>query len=187
MAELGPVLWPPVPIQTERLVLRAAEAGDRSGIIELLASPEVGVFVGGARPRGELEGSVPEVPGQRPGFFVVERGGALIGTVTLDRNQEGHADLGYLFLPSAWGHGYAVEACAAALDWCAAARPGERVVVTTQTANVPSMRVADKLGFAEVERFEEYGAEQWSGVWSPASRRGHAASGSPATPRAPQA
>jgi RimJ/RimL family protein N-acetyltransferase len=40
------------------------------------------------------------------------------------------------------------------------------VVLSTQTANDRSMRVAAKLGFAEVERFEEYGAEQWFGVWS---------------------
>jgi RimJ/RimL family protein N-acetyltransferase len=40
------------------------------------------------------------------------------------------------------------------------------VVLCTQTANDRSMRVAAKLGFTEVERFEEYGAEQWFGVWS---------------------
>ena len=28
------------------------------------------------------------------------------------------------------------------------------------------MRLAAKLGFTEVERFEAYGAEQWLGVWS---------------------
>ena len=33
----------------------------------------------------------------------------------------------------------------------------------TQTANVRSMRLAAKLGFTEVERFEAYGAEQWFG------------------------
>jgi len=39
-------------------------------------------------------------------------------------------------------------------------------VLFTQTANVRSMRLAAKLGFIEVERFEDYGAEQWFGVWS---------------------
>jgi hypothetical protein len=28
------------------------------------------------------------------------------------------------------------------------------------------MRLAAKLGFTEVERFEKYGAEQWDGAWS---------------------
>ena len=36
------VAWPPDPIKTERLVLREPEARDRTAIIELLASPEVG-------------------------------------------------------------------------------------------------------------------------------------------------
>lgn len=36
----------------------------------------------------------------------------------------------------------------------------------TQTANARSMRLAAKLGFTELERFEAYGAEQWFGVWS---------------------
>jgi hypothetical protein len=40
-------------------------------------------------------------------------------------------------------------------------------VLYTQTANVRSMRLAAKLGFTEVERFEAYGAEQWFGTWSP--------------------
>ncbi|MFE4421473.1 GNAT family N-acetyltransferase, partial [Streptomyces sp. NPDC056817] len=28
-----------------------------------------------------------------------------------------------------------------------------------------SMRLAAKLGFTEVAQFEEFGAEQWFGVW----------------------
>ncbi|GGN81519.1 hypothetical protein GCM10011579_068190 [Streptomyces albiflavescens] len=39
-------------------------------------------------------------------------------------------------------------------------------MLCTQTANDRAMRLAAKLGFTEVERFEEYGAEQWFGVWS---------------------
>jgi RimJ/RimL family protein N-acetyltransferase len=37
-------------------------------------------------------------------------------------------------------------------------------VLTTQTANEPSVRLAMKLGFTEEERLEAYGAEQWFGV-----------------------
>jgi RimJ/RimL family protein N-acetyltransferase len=46
MTELGPVAWPPAPIRTERLVLREPEARDRAAFIELLASPEVGIYLG---------------------------------------------------------------------------------------------------------------------------------------------
>ena len=106
MADLGPVAWPPAPIRTERLVLRAPEPRDRAAVIEL----------------------------------------------------------GFLFLPEAWGKGYAAEACTAALTWFADAIPGEAVVLATQTANEPSVRLAMKLGFTEMERLEAYGVEQWFGV-----------------------
>ncbi|MFD3699675.1 GNAT family N-acetyltransferase [Streptomyces sp. NPDC058646] len=176
MTELGPVAWPPAPIRTERLVLRESEARDRAAFIELFALPEVRTYLGGPRPRDELERAVPAVPGRRPGLFVIDLNGAMIGTITLDRRDAerpghlrpdaGEAELGYMFLPKAWGRGYAAEACAAALDWFANALPGEPVVLCTQTANDRSMRLAAKLGFTEVERFEEYSAEQWFGVWS---------------------
>jgi hypothetical protein len=32
------------------------------------------------------------------------------------------------------------------------------------------MRLVAKLGFTEVERFEEYGAEQWFGRWTSVTR-----------------
>lgn len=182
MSEFGPVAWPPAPIRTERLVLRESEDRDRAAVIELFTSPEVGTYIGGPRPRDELERAVPEVPRRRPGLFVVALDGAMIGIVTLDRrNPErpghvrrggGEAELGYMFLPEAWGCGYAAEACAAALDWFAGALPGEPVVLSTQTANVGSMRLAAKLGFTEVDRFEEFGAEQWFGVWSSVTTSG---------------
>ncbi|HEY3471387.1 MAG TPA: GNAT family N-acetyltransferase [Amycolatopsis sp.] len=160
--------WPPAPIRTERLVLRESEARDRAVYVELFASPEVGTYIGGSRPRAEVEAAVPEVPGRRFGSFAVELDGAMIGMVTLDRSEDGETGIGYLFLPAAWGHGYAAEACAAALDWFASARPGEPVALRTQTANTASLRLAAKLGFAEVKRYEEYGAEQWLGIRHPA-------------------
>ncbi|MFF3666393.1 GNAT family N-acetyltransferase [Microtetraspora malaysiensis] len=171
--------WPPELIRTERLVLREPEARDRTTFIELLASPEVHTYLGGPRPRDDLEREmpeVPEVPERWPGSFVVELDGAMIGQILL-RRAAGHrrpaavgkADLGYLFLPKSWGQGYAAEACAAALDWFDGALPGEPVMLTTQSANVGSMRLAAKLGFTEVERFQAWDAEQWLGLRPPAT------------------
>ena len=179
MTGLGGVAWPPAPIGTGRLVLREPEDRDRAAAIELLASPKVHTYLGGPRPRDELERVMPGAPRRRPGLFVVDLDGAMIGMITLDRAKghgppaaAGKAELGYLFLPQAWGFGYAAEACAAALGWFAGAVPGEPVVLFTQTANVRSMRLAAKLGFTEVERYEAYDAEQWFGMWFPVAPSG---------------
>ena len=95
----------------------------------------------------------------------------MIGQILLRRATEhrrpvavGKADIGYLFLPRVWGLGYAAEACGAAIDWFDRALPGEPLVLTTQSANVASMRLAARLGFMEVERFHAWGAEQWLGM-----------------------
>ncbi len=162
--------WPPEPIRTERLVLRASEARDRAAFMELLASPEVHTYLGGPQSPADLERETPAVPARWPGSFIVDLDGAMIGQILLRRATKhrpaavGKLDLGYLFLPRAWGFGYAAEACAAALGWLAGEFPGEPVVLTTQSANVGSMRLAAKLGFAEVERFEAWEAEQWLGM-----------------------
>ncbi|WP_430785411.1 GNAT family N-acetyltransferase [Actinoplanes sp. G11-F43] len=151
-------------------MLRASEARDRATFIELLASPRVHTYLGGARSREELERETPEVPESWPGSFVVELDGAMIGHILLRRASRhrpaavGKVDLGYLFLPRVWGRGYAAEACAAALGWFDGRFPGEPVVLATQTANAGSMRLAARLGFVEVERFHAWGAEQWLGI-----------------------
>ncbi|MFE9304976.1 GNAT family N-acetyltransferase [Streptomyces sp. NPDC006856] len=171
--------WPPAPVRTARLVLRESEARDRAAFVELFASPEVRAHLGGPHSRDELERAVPQVPGRRPGLFVVELEGAMIGTVTLqERTPErpgrlgpdgGCTELGYMFLPEAWGSGYATEACTAALDWFSTVLPGEPVALCTRIDNAPSLRLALKLGFTEVSRFEEFGAEQWFGARRPVS------------------
>jgi RimJ/RimL family protein N-acetyltransferase len=142
MPELGPVAWPPAPIRTERLVLRELEARDRAAFIELLASPGVGTYLGGRVTSSSAR--CRGRPSSAPG----------------------------LFLAQAWGFGYALEACAAALDWLAGELPCEPVVLFTQTANARSMRLAAKLGFTEAERFEAWDAEQWFGLRPPVTPSG---------------
>jgi hypothetical protein len=70
-------------------VLREPEARDRAAFIELLASPEVGTYLGGPRPRDELEREMPGAPERRPGLFIVDLDGAMIGQVIL-RRATGH-------------------------------------------------------------------------------------------------
>jgi RimJ/RimL family protein N-acetyltransferase len=158
------------------LLLRQTEAGDRPGFIDLFASDDVRRYLGGAHSRSELEKAVPEVPGRHVGNFAVETADGFIGAVTVNRRDPtrpghvraggGDVEVGYTFLPRYWGRGYATEAVGAALAWVTQVLPGEPVVLCTQSANEPSVRLAGRLGFVEVERFKEFEAEQWFGVWT---------------------
>ncbi len=165
--------WPPAPIRTARLVLRAPEARDRPAFVDLGADPEVNRHTGGGRDRAQLEQELPTVPADRPGQFVVEAGGRFVGWFGVSRHDParpgrvspggGELELSYVTPVDAWGHGYAAEAGAAVLAWVDA-RFDEPVVLCTQAANTASLTLAGRLGFTEHERFEEHGAEQWFGV-----------------------
>jgi RimJ/RimL family protein N-acetyltransferase len=180
MGDLGELSWPPEPIATHRLLLRPTEARDRDPYINLLCSEDVNRYLGGPQPRQRVERNAPQVPGHRPGVFAVLANDVFVGTVTVDRRDPqrlGHltsagneVEIGYLFLPEHWGQGYATEAVAAVLGWIDQALPEEPVVLCTQTANTASMRLAERLGFREIERFMEFDAEQWFGAREPGGR-----------------
>jgi [ribosomal protein S5]-alanine N-acetyltransferase len=57
------------------------------------------------------------------------------------------ASLGYCFNEAAWGHGYATEAARAVLEWAFDALDLNRVQAVTDTRNVASARVLEKVGF----------------------------------------
>ncbi|MFD7077724.1 GNAT family N-acetyltransferase [Nocardioides sp. NPDC059952] len=175
MKPLGDVPWPPDPIVTDRLILRETRTKDRPGLAKLLSDEQVQAYLGGPQhTREELEQLIPEDPNTRPGIFAVEHAGEFIGRITIQRRDRAWAhhvreegdevELGYELLPTTWGKGIATEATRAALGWIERTLPGEPVVLTTQVANERSLRLAQKLGFVEVERFDAYGAEQWFGV-----------------------
>jgi [ribosomal protein S5]-alanine N-acetyltransferase len=57
------------------------------------------------------------------------------------------ASLGYCYDDGAWGHGYATEAARAVLHWAFETLDLNRVQAETDTRNVASARVLEKLGF----------------------------------------
>jgi len=75
--------------------------------------------------------------------------GAFIGWCSLSRWDPDHrrASLGYCFADSAWGHGYATEAARGLLRWAFDTLDLNRVQAETDTRNVASARVLEKLGF----------------------------------------
>ncbi|MEV4582606.1 GNAT family N-acetyltransferase [Nonomuraea jabiensis] len=163
-------------IPSERLLLRKAQAADREGFIELMTDPEVRAYLGGPRPRSEVEQHFDQAisadASSGPGNYVIADNttNRLVGTLMLGRRsadrpgrvaEDGEElELGYVLRRGAWGAGYAFEAATAALRAAAAELPDQPVLVVTQTANKRSLKLAARLGFRPISTFEEFGAEQ---------------------------
>ena len=78
-----------------------------------------------------------------------ESDGAFVGWISLSRWNPTYrsASLGYCLDDAAWGHGYATEAADALLGWAFGVLDLNRVQAETDTRNLASARVLEKVGF----------------------------------------
>ncbi|MGP5051336.1 GNAT family N-acetyltransferase [Brachybacterium alimentarium] len=72
--------------------------------------------------------------------------------------------MSYLLRRKWRGQGVASEAASLLLRTTAEHLPDQVVLVVTQTANAPSLTIAERLGFQIVGTFVEFDADQWLGA-----------------------
>jgi RimJ/RimL family protein N-acetyltransferase len=151
-------------LETARLRLRAHRAEDLAPIARMLADSAVMRHLEGPKRREDAWRRMLCGPGMWAllgyGYWVVERreDGAVIGQMGLadfkrgmEPSIEGLPELGYIFAAEVHGQGYANEAAAAVLAWADAHLPDEELVAIISPDNAPSIRVAERAGFAERE------------------------------------
>lgn len=101
------------------------------------------------------------------GYWAVERKqeGDLIGQVgfsdfkrDMQPSIEGLPEMGWIFSPHAHGHGYASEAVMAALAWADESLKAPVIPAIIDPGNAPSIRVAERCGFADREEATYRGA-----------------------------
>lgn len=161
------------PLVTERLLLRRSGPEDVATISTYRSDPEVHRHQGWERTdpegiRAEIEEMARRAPGEPGGwvqFSVEERGGGrLIGDVGLCNvdGEPGVVKVGYTIAPAFQGRGYATEAIGALVAYAFDALGADVVRAHASAENVPSIRVAEKVGMRLVERFEHRdGDEVW--------------------------
>lgn len=142
-----------VRIETERLVLRLPRIEDFERYAELHASEEAMRFLGGPVPRHTAWRKFLQMPGawsvQGFAMFSVEdkASGRWLGQVGPWRPDGWPGnEVGYAFHPDAWGKGYVVESAAAAMDWAFGTLGWDEVIHCIAPDNVPSQKVARRLG-----------------------------------------
>jgi RimJ/RimL family protein N-acetyltransferase len=153
----GSSLLPTPTLHTARLRLRPFDDADANDLFELHSSAYV-VRYWDAPPWSErvraerfiaaCRQMAQEGTGAR---LAVDRvsDGTFIGWCSLNRWNPDYrsASLGYCFDDAAWGHGYATEAARMLLRWAFDTLDLNRVQAETDTRNVASARVLEKLGF----------------------------------------
>jgi len=151
---------------TERLYLRPHRPDDVPFMMRLNADPEVIRYTGeGALESTEqaeaiIEALQKQFQSRQLGRLVVceRQTGEPLGWCGLKwYEEEGGVDLGYRFLRSAWGKGYATEASKACLRWAATQKGLDYIFAHAFEANIASCRVLEKVGFQRSGKADEQG------------------------------
>jgi RimJ/RimL family protein N-acetyltransferase len=148
-------------IETERLVLRRFVVGDVAAFAAYRAEPDIERYQSwegftledAERFIASLASEDPGVPGEWFQFALARRGDdRLLGdcAIALDAGDPPSAEIGYTLSPNAQGQGYATEAVGGLLGYAFERLNVATVHAVTDTRNVPSMSVAERLGMRRV-------------------------------------
>ncbi len=140
-------------IETERLLLRVPQAGDFDAYAAMNADEEAMRFIGGRMPRAAAWRKFLVMPGAWAiqgfaMFSVIEKdSGRWLGQLG-PWQPEGWpgTEVGWAFIRSAWGKGFATEAGIAAVDWAFEHLGWTEVIHSINPGNHASQALAQRLG-----------------------------------------
>ncbi|MFL0412754.1 GNAT family N-acetyltransferase [uncultured Sphingomonas sp.] len=146
------------PIETERLILRAPEPGDRAPLHAMWADERVMADLGPVKDEVASDAALARHASYAPlGFRAVihKDSGATIGFCGLkpgapDTPIMGMLEIGWMLAVPYWGAGYAHEAAAASIAWGWANRGEPAIVAITARQNAKSRALMTRLGMAHV-------------------------------------
>lgn len=159
-------------LETPRLRLRAHAVSDFADCLTLWSDPDTVRFIGGvAQDEQAVWFRLLRYAGMWAligyGYWAIEdrATGRYLGDGGLSESRRGIAllgdvpEIGWALAPDAAGRGLATEAALAIARWAdtTLAAPVTRCII--DTGNVASLRVAEKLGYAEIGRAPSHGSE----------------------------
>jgi len=142
-------------LETDRLLLREFLPGDIDALAAVISDPGTMRFYTEPRDR---EGVVSWIERNRRRYLddghglwamVLKSSGELVGDCGLTRQHVDGVDeieIGYHVRRDLWGHGLAPEAASACRDYGFARLGAERLISLIRPENLPSRRVAEKVG-----------------------------------------
>jgi RimJ/RimL family protein N-acetyltransferase len=159
-------------LETDRLLLRPLTRGDWDMALETFMDPEVMKFVADVSSEealaAEMKAAIRRGAGGRIGVWCVlqRETGEKLGTAILlplpieeddtdwsllqeDRYPNADIEVGYILRRSAWGKGYATEACRRLVQFAFEETELDEIVAVTDPRNAVSQKVLRKCGLRE--------------------------------------
>ena len=148
----------PLPLQTERLVIRPYRDDDATALHDVFGSPEVMRWTPSppskdvAETAQRLARTMAFTARQPPGFGLwaleLKTPSEFLGQVGLFpvEGKGPEVEVAYELAPRVWGHGYATEAARGVFDYARANLEWPRIVSVIHPDNVRSLRVAERSG-----------------------------------------
>ena len=147
-----------IEFETERLMVRRLRADDKDNFFLLNGSEEVMRYIRATKTREESDAHLETIladeaanPAAGMGRWLIEEKatGNFIGSFAIIPipSELEKTQLGYSFIPEAWGRGYATEVCIAGLLFFLEKTDIPEIYGVTETANTASMKVLQKAGF----------------------------------------
>ncbi len=154
-------------LETERLVLRLAVAGDLDYLVQLHQDPDVMRYIGPARPRSQVRGRLAKIMAgyeadPSHGIWMAQRkqDGTCIGWACLkDLDTSPEQEIGYRLAKEHWGQGYATEIAKGLLRYGFESLGLPYLVAVARPDNLASRRVLEKAGMQLVGPAHYYHAE----------------------------
>jgi RimJ/RimL family protein N-acetyltransferase len=157
----------PLPLATERLLLRPATLDDLESWHAISRDAEEAWFGAPSSTLGDARANLARhmAHHEQHGFGLcaveLRPGGTVIGVAGLTHLADGtEIEVGYRFLRDHWGRGYATEAAAASIAFGLEELHLGRIVAVTLPGNRASRRVMEKCGMTFVGVMHVYGHAQ---------------------------
>ena len=162
-------------IETDRLVIRRFVPGDAAAFSAYRSIPDVARYQSWEAPyslaearafMAEMAACDPDTEGEWFQFAVALRDQpGLIGDVAVlvPDGDPGSVEIGYSLDPAFGGRGYAGEAVAAIVTYCFEARGKSEVMAWTDTRNLPSIALLERLGFTRDPASRQH--TMFKGAW----------------------
>ncbi|MBE7102295.1 GNAT family N-acetyltransferase [Bacillus cereus] len=152
-------------LETKRCLLDTVHELDYENIRELYLNEEVRKYLGGPREEESIRDVLNDMlsPEENCWYWIVKekKTKTFIGVVSLDPNDvKQEIEVSYQFLPMFWRVGYAAEVVQEVIRYAFHELQLSKVIAVTQTANIPSRKLLERLRMKLIQTYYRFGAEQ---------------------------